>query len=309
MKVKNISYPDYQTARRWASKGFLPKNDAKGIELWSNRFCQKSYVYYSPDEVMRATKEQINNFLAPERERRRQQAKEWRERRKAAIKEAREQEEKEKQQELVEKIAAPHLRKIAELHKIIKSMSDQCKPTCVGSECFVIDTETTGLDPERDELLQLSIINDKGDIVYNSYFKPCAESWEDSQQINHINPAMVRNAPSIIEKIAEINAILCKADRIIGYNTRFDVTFLENNGIVFPDNVRILDAMKEFAIIYGDWSEYYQDYRYKKLTFAADYYGYDWNSRPEKAHNSLADCFATLFVYNKMNGNKAFSRR
>ena len=74
-----------------------------------------------------------------------------------------------------------------------------------------------------------------------------------------------------------------------------------NNGIVFSANVKYIDAMKVLAGIYGDWDDYHRNFRYKKLMVAADYYGYDWNSHPKQAHNSLAYCFATLFVYKKMN--------
>lgn len=37
---------------------------------------------------------------------------------------------------------------------------------------IVIDTETTGLDPEKDELLQVSIIDDEGNVLFNSLFRP-----------------------------------------------------------------------------------------------------------------------------------------
>ena len=43
----------------------------------------------------------------------------------------------------------------------------------------------------------------------------------------------------------------------------------------------------------------YEDYKWQKLTTAAAYYDYDW-AEHEEAHNSLGDCFATLFVYHKI---------
>lgn len=301
MKVKSYSYPEYKTARQWALHGYLPMQGAEGIRLWASGYYQKIYTYYSPDQVTKVTKAQLDEFFAPERERRRKKDKERREQHRNEVLEERAREAKKQHQALIKEIATPYQCKIEELHKIILEMSNQIKTSCEGNECYVIDAEMTGLDPQYDELLQLSIINDKGKIVFNSYFKPCVETWDEAQCINHISPAMVRFAPSFASKVTEINAILRRADRIIGYNTQFDVNFLKNNGIVFPENIKFIDAMKEFAIIYDDWDEYYKDYKYKKLTFAAQYYGYDWNCRAEQAHNSLADCYATLFVYNKMN--------
>ena len=57
--------------------------------------------------------------------------------------------------------------------------------------------------------------------------------------------------------------------------------------------------MKMFAPIYGEWNDQRGSYKWQKLTAAADYYGYDWSAH-EEAHNSLGDCYATLFVYKKL---------
>ena len=72
MKVRNYSpeYKDYQTIRQWAKKGFLPIDSAVGVELWANQNCQDKYIYYGPDEVSKATSEQLSEFFRPEREKR-----------------------------------------------------------------------------------------------------------------------------------------------------------------------------------------------------------------------------------------------
>lgn len=51
MKAKNYcpEFEEYKTIRQWALLGQLPKKDAKGVELWANRNCQTSYVYYKFD--------------------------------------------------------------------------------------------------------------------------------------------------------------------------------------------------------------------------------------------------------------------
>lgn len=59
--------------------------------------------------------------------------------------------------------------------------------------------------------------------------------------------------------------------------------------------------MEDFAKIYGEWNSVRGSYKWQKLTRAAEYYGYDWSQRAETAHNSLGDCYATLFVYDKIN--------
>ncbi len=276
MKAYNSSkYPNHKTARQWALQGFLPNNMAQGIELWTNRFCSHHYTYYSIDEVTKATDKQLESFFKPERERKNRKAREerqrLREKRLAKI----------ERQEYVK-------RTIPEIENKVKHKG------------IVIDTETTGLNPKKDELLQVSIIDIDGNVLFNSYFKPKATSWTSAERVNGISPEMVENAPKISEKIKEINEIVYNSETIIGYNTDFDLSFLYYNGLILSENTKFIDVMTRFAEIYGEWSDYFGDYKWQKLITAADYYNYDWNSHLENAHNSLADCYATLYIYQQI---------
>ncbi len=274
MKVHNADYSDYKTARQWAKQGFLPIKSAIGVELWANCYCQNSYVYYSVDEVAPASAEQLSEFFKPERERKNAKAKMRRQQKKEQIKTECEQNKKREK-----------------FRKMFPS---------VEGKTIIIDAETTGLNTKIDELLQVSVIDVDGNVLFNSYFRPKSKRWDKAQDVNHISPDMVKDAPSISERLIELNSVMWQAEQIVGYNTYFDLAFLENSGIVLPDNVEIIDVMQEFAGVYGEYSEYYGNDKYQKLTTAADYYGYDWTSRPEGAHNSLADCYATLFVYEQI---------
>lgn len=165
---------------------------------------------------------------------------------------------------------------------------------------IVLDTETTGLNAAEDELLQVSIIDNEGAVLFDSYIKPTQHTeWAEAERIHHITPEMVADAPTIAEVMPEINDILNRYDKIVGYNLKFDKAFLENNGAEFL-STEYADVMKMFAPIYGEWNDQRGSYKWQKLTIAADYYGYDWSSH-ENAHNSLGDCFATLHVYKEIN--------
>ena len=299
MKVKNSDYDTYKTARQWALQGKLPIEGIPGIELWANQYCKESYVYYSPEEVNIATDEQIKEFFKPERERRNQKARLARKKQREIRELNKQAAEREILNAAINDAVEPYLKQIAELHRIIRAMATGKAPIG-GEECFVIDTETTGLDAEKDELLQVSIIDGAGKTLFDSYFKPCTKSWKDAERVNGISPEMVKNAPRISDRIADINGIICRAGTIIGYNTNFDLDFLANNGLILSQDVEIVDVMQEFAPIYGEWSDYYNSYKWQKLTTAAAYYGYDWNCRAEGAHNSLADCYATLYVFKNL---------
>lgn len=165
---------------------------------------------------------------------------------------------------------------------------------------IVLDTETTGLNVAEDEILQVSIIDNEGAVLFDSYIKPTQHTeWAEAERIHHITPEMVADAPTIAEVMPEINDILNRYDKIVGYNLKFDKAFLENNGAEFL-STEYADVMKMFAPIYGEWNDQRGSYKWQKLTIAADYYGYDWSEHKE-AHNSLGDCYATLHVYKEIN--------
>ena len=159
----------------------------------------------------------------------------------------------------------------------------------------IFDIETTGLDPEEDEILQISAINEHGEVLINEYVKPYNHaSWPEAERVNHITGDMVREAGYFSSIRESVQRIMFTATELIAYNGAFDLAFLRKSWIVIPD-VPYTDVMKEFAPIYGEWSEEKQDYKWKKLAECASYYGYEY-----EAHNSLEDVKATLFCYEQM---------
>lgn len=164
---------------------------------------------------------------------------------------------------------------------------------------IIIDTETTGLSSDNDELLQIAIIDEEGAVCFQKYIKPkYHESWEEAEKVNHITPEMVDGCQTIDAYIEELQVILDHAEEVIGYNTNFDLGFLKAAGLAIPQHLRVYDVMREFSYLYGEWKEKYGTYRFKSLSFCADHFGYDWNK--SQAHDALADARATLFCYTKV---------
>lgn len=160
------------------------------------------------------------------------------------------------------------------------------------SKIVVFDTETTGHNCNSDEILQFSAIDGEGNILLNTYIRPYLhEAWPAAEYINHISQAMVQDAPQLHELIPKIRGIFDSAELLISYNGKFDMGFLECCGVDFTSKEHF-DVMLEFAPIFGEWNEHFQDYTWQKLTTCAAYYGFEF-----KAHDSLEDCLAVLYCY------------
>ena len=160
------------------------------------------------------------------------------------------------------------------------------------------DVETTGLNPVEDEILQLSIVDGLGKVLFNDYIKPeHTNIWEDAERIHGISPAMVEGKKLFREVKEKIQKIFDNASLIVSYNgVGFDNKFLQETGINL-DNTIHFDVMKAFSPIYGEWNDYFRDFKWQKLVTCCDYFEYEGS---DNWHDSLADVQGTLFCFYKM---------
>ena len=166
------------------------------------------------------------------------------------------------------------------------------------------DMETTGLNRTDDDILQLSIVDEHGNTLFNEMFKPTQKTeWPDASAVHGITPEKVRDLPTFDKWRSEIQSIFDNSSLLVGYNQlSFDDPFLTANGICV-DSSKSVDVMLTFSEFYGETNTHPEGfnktpYKWKKLSQAAEFFGYDWGV--DHAHDSLADAKAAMFVYRNL---------
>ena len=162
---------------------------------------------------------------------------------------------------------------------------------------LIVDVETTGLlknDPET-EIVSISIINMKGQIVLSSLVNPGRPIPLEVQKIHKIEDRDVKSAmPWSV--IGDISAYQMAGKHVIAYNAGFDihliVHLLGKHGVPVPE-FDVSCAMEYYSQFVGEWSKQKGDYKWQRLPKLA--YG--------SAHDSLVDCQSTLLLLKKMAGD------
>ncbi|MDX9991236.1 MAG: helicase C-terminal domain-containing protein [Anaerolineales bacterium] len=98
----------------------------------------------------------------------------------------------------------------------------------------VIDLETTGLDPQKDAIIEIAAVRFSGSRVeaeFETLINPNRHIPENITQLTGIDDAMVRNAPRIAEVLAELESF-CGDLPILGQNVRFDLGFLRRQRVL-----------------------------------------------------------------------------
>lgn len=166
------------------------------------------------------------------------------------------------------------------------------------NDFVVLDTETTGL--YDGEIVQVAIIDSKGEVLLDTLVKPTLPIPPDATAIHGITDVDVADAPDWATVSEKLKVILVGRDLVV-YNAVYDRKMMhksaEHSGLPKVDwemYSRWWCAMEMFAVVYGD--EYRGSYKWQKLTKAADYYGI----LVEAAHSALGDARMTLAVVQAM---------
>lgn len=168
-------------------------------------------------------------------------------------------------------------------------------------DALILDTETTGLS-ELAEIVELSIINGRGAVVFNRLIKPINLIPADVTAIHGITNDAVASAPTWPEVYTRIRHMLHKKNVII-WNADFDMRLLDQTSRFYDlSPVSAWDFSPICAKTqYEVWRAIPNDkpekrpglYKWISLEDAAKHHGVPL---PAVRHRALADCRLTLDV-------------
>lgn len=150
-----------------------------------------------------------------------------------------------------------------------------------------LDTETTGL---RGEVCELAIIDLQGQVLINTLIKPTKPIPPDAADLHGITNEMVSESPTFKDLLPVLDPLL-RGRTVLVYNVEFDQNILWNSLIanqiwlegeqpfepwwnpyvIEPGKVKTNwhDVMELYAAFYGDWNNYHGNYRWQRLSHAA----------------------------------------
>lgn len=152
-----------------------------------------------------------------------------------------------------------------------------------------LDIETTGLNAERDAIIEIGAVRFKGSRVYdtyNTFINPGRPIPYKIQQLTGITPDDIDGAPTI-EVVLPALTRFVGDNPIIGHNIGFDLGFLRKQGVF--QNHNSLDTFELASILLPFASRY-------SLTALLDYLEVELPA-DDQAHRALDDAQATRRLF------------
>jgi DNA polymerase-3 subunit epsilon/ATP-dependent DNA helicase DinG len=119
-----------------------------------------------------------------------------------------------------------------------------------------IDIETTGLDPQKDAVIEIGAIKFNGHRIeaeWSTFVNPNRHIPENITTLTGIDDSMVRGAPRLQEVIAELEAFVGECP-VLGQNVRFDLGFLQRQRILLLNQV--VDTYEMASVLMPTASRY-----------------------------------------------------
>lgn len=149
-----------------------------------------------------------------------------------------------------------------------------------------LDSETTEL--EQPELVEVAVVAPDGEILFESLVRPVGVVSEGARAVHGITDAELATVPGWPEVWAALRPHI-EEKEVVAWNAGFDRDAMQRSGRLHGLALPELEwrcAMSAGAPIWGEWSEYWGNFRYVSLTDAC------WREGvqvPGQAHRAAGD--------------------
>ncbi len=170
----------------------------------------------------------------------------------------------------------------------------------------VLDTETTGLDADIHEIIQIAtisyVVSGEGDRYVTKKFEKKINSQqlhtasEKALEINGFSLEGWKGSPESLEVMLEVKDIIEGSDILVGQNLIFDLNFIHEichrNEIEPPNFPPYIDT-KSIAdrLVRANWIQR------SGMDYLVEHYGVKVEGR---AHTALVDCERTMLVFDEL---------
>ena len=149
-----------------------------------------------------------------------------------------------------------------------------------------LDLETTGLDQDRDTIIEVGAVKFQGEEVidtFQSLVNPGRSIPEFIQRLTNIKPSQVARAP-FFDSIADELSVFIENYPVIGHNVQFDIGFLASHGLKLRNTA--YDTWDLASALLPHSPQY-------SLAYLSNYF----KVTLEHHHRALADASATYRVF------------
>lgn len=185
-----------------------------------------------------------------------------------------------------------HRAKVMSHKRLSRKMND------AKAQVVSVDLETTGLEVEKDKIISIGAVKKTENGAYNCFYKLIRDGQKIPKQIT----ALTAITSEMLEKqgvnldlaLQELREFV-KESVIVGYNLRFDETFL-SHGFRELGQSALSNKMLDLMPVVKKTEKFLDNYRLATVLAA-------YNIKNETPHNALSDAKATLDLAFKLMKN------
>jgi len=167
---------------------------------------------------------------------------------------------------------------------------------------IILDVEITGID-RKDEVVELSISDLEGNILFYSRIKPTVKMSSGATRLNGITDNMLKYEPSIVDVFQEIEPILKNADKIYCWSEDFVINKLTKTAHSMNADLETIKLIRKRIVDVRSIVNHDGGY-WPRMNVVADNYGISWEG---KRYSSVNDCKVIAKLINALKGDERIS--